>query len=217
VSGQVRGHYAGAVARSGTGSSSKGSTFGSPLQKIGMGLLIVFLTAAFPAHPSPTWQHYDALPDPVGWAFVYAGTVALTRDAPAFGATRWLAAVAGVVSVPVWFPQLTHRLDASGQWFTSLPQIVFCLWLAREVGIQGARQQPRDVYAAKRFGLLVYGFAVVAVLPVLTFGGGMDQLVSTTVLVSTVVDLALVYFLFRVHRREWLGGPGPLLIHPRSG
>jgi hypothetical protein len=44
----------------------------------------------------------------------------------------------------------------------------------------------------------------------------MDQLVNTTVLVSTVVDLALVYFLFRVHRREWLGGPGPLLIHPKG-
>ena len=52
-------------------------------------------------------------------------------------------------------------------------------------------------------------------LPVLTFGGGFDQLVSTTVLVSTVVDLVFVYYLFRVHRRTWLGGPGPLEIHPK--
>jgi hypothetical protein len=60
-----------------------------------MGLLIVFLTAGFPAHPSPSWQHYDALPDPVGWALVYAGTVALVRAEADFASTRWLAAVAG--------------------------------------------------------------------------------------------------------------------------
>jgi hypothetical protein len=23
-----------------------------------------------------------------------------------------------------------------------------------------------------------------------------------------------VYYLFRVHRRTWLGGPGPLEVHP---
>ena len=36
-------------------------------------------------------------------------------------------------------------------------------------------------------------------------------------LVSGLVGVAFVYFLFRVHRREWLGGPGPLEIHPRDG
>ena len=181
-----------------------------------MGLVIVFGSAQFPANPSPSWQRYDALADPVGWALVLLGTIALTRTEESFRATRSLAMLAGLVSVPVWFPQLSHRLDPSGQWFLSLPQIAFCLWLAREIGIQSTRQEPSDAYSAKRFGLLVWGFGAVAVLPVLTFGGGLDRLVSTTVLVSTVVDVALVYFLFRIHRREWLGGPGPLEIHPRS-
>jgi hypothetical protein len=182
-----------------------------------MGLVIVFLTAAFPSHPSPSWNQYDALPNPIGWVLVIAGAIALVRVEPAFGPVRWLAVVAGVVSVPLWFPQLTHHLDASGQWFVSLPQIVFCLWTAREIGVQGALREPRDAYVAKWFGLLVWGFAAVAVLPVLTLGGGLTRLATTTQLFSALVDLAFVYFLFRVHRRAWLGGPGPLEIHPQKG
>ena len=57
--------------------------------------------------------------------------------------------------------------------------------------------------------------ALVAVLPVLAIGGGLKQLETPTAVMATLVTLAFVYFLFRVHRREWLGGPGPLEIHPR--
>src|ERR687898_6292 len=96
----------------------------------------------------------------------------------------------------------------------SLPQIVFCLVLAREIGLLGAAQTPADGYVAKRFGLLVWGFAVVAVLPVLTIGGGLEALEATTLVVSTLVNVSLVYLLFRVHRREWLRGPRPLEGHP---
>ena len=145
---------------------------------------------------------------------MFVGTIALTRAQPAFATSRRLAALAGLVSVPLWLPQASHRLDESGQWFASLPQIIFCLWLAREIGIQGGQQKPPDGYVAKRFGLLVWGFAIAALLPVLVFGGGIDQLEEPTAVVSVVVDIALVYFLFRVHRREWLGGPGPLRIAP---
>jgi hypothetical protein len=115
----------------------------------------------------------------------------------------------------MWFPQLHHQLDASGQWAASLPQIAFCGVLAREIAMLGAQQSPRDAYAAKRFGLLVWGFAVVAVLPVVALGGGVRALEPTTATLSALVDVALVYFLFRVHRREWLGGPGPLEIPAR--
>lgn len=179
-----------------------------------MGLVIVFGSALFPPNPSPSWEKYDALPDPLGWALVLFGTIALTRAEPAFATSRTLAVFAGLVSIPLWLPQVYHRLDESGQWFASLPQIVFCLWLAREIGIQGARQKPADSYVAKRFGLLVWAFALIGVLPVLAFGGDVDQLVGATQIVSTLVNVAFVYFLFRVHRREWLGGPGPLEISP---
>ena len=187
----------------------------SPLQKIAMGLVIVIGTALFPADPSPAWARYDALPDPVGWLLVGLGVIALARAVPAFESSRWLVALAGLVSVPMWFPQLQHRLDPSGEWFVSLPQVAFCLVLARTVALQAAQQEPADTYVAKRFGLLVWAYAAVGVLPVLAIGGGLSQLTSTTLLFSTLVNVAFVYFLFRVHRREWLGGPGPLEIHPR--
>lgn len=190
------------------------STWGSPLQRVAMGLVIVVLSAPVPAHPHPTWAHYDVLADPVGWLFVVFGMNALVRVDDAFSTTRWLAVLAGVVSVPMWVPQLTHRIDDSGLWFASLPQIAFCLALARAIGLAGSVREPRDVFVTKRFGLLVWGFAIVAVLPVLYLGGGLDQLEAPTQLVSILVNVVLIYNLFRVHRREWLGGPGPLLIQP---
>ncbi len=191
----------------------------SPLQKIAMGMVIVIGNALYPPNPSPSWEQYDALVDPLGWLLVIAGTVALARANPVFGSARWWAIGAGATSVPVWFPQVNHLLDSSGEWFVSLPQIAFCLLLARDIGLTGANLSPPegpDRYVAKRFGLLVWGFGLVAVLPVLAIGGGLSVLEGTTLLVSTVVNVAFVYLLFRVHRREWLGGPGPLEVHPRE-
>jgi hypothetical protein len=187
----------------------------SPLQKIAMGMVIVIGFAYFPPHPSPAWRYFDALPDPIGWVLVLFGTFALARADGTFASSRWLAGFAGVVSLPMWFPQVAHQLDASGEWFASLPQIAFCLFLAREIGIEAARQSPPDVFVAKRFGLLFWGFAAVGVLPVIAIGGGLTQLEDPTRFLSWLVSLAFIYTLFRVHRREWLGGPGPLLIQPR--
>jgi hypothetical protein len=188
----------------------------SPLQKIAMGMVIIVGSAMFPANPTPSWQRYDALPDPIGWLLVLFGVFALARVDDTFDSSRWLAGLAAAVSVPMWFPQLHHQLDASGEWFVSLPQIVFCGVLSREIGILGARQTPPDRYVAKRFGLLVWGFVVLAVLPVIALGGGVTQLESTTLSFSALVNVAFIYFLFRIHRREWLGGPGPLEIAPRK-
>jgi len=188
----------------------------SPLQKIAMGMVIVIGSAMFPAHPTPAWTRYDALADPLGWVLVLFGVFALARTDDSFETSRWLAGLAAVVSVPMWFPQLHHQLDASGEWFVSLPQIAFCLVLSREIGMLGPRQSPQDPYVAKRFGLLVWGFVVVGVLPVIALGGDVAQLESTTLSFSALVNVAFVYFLFRVHRRTWLGGPGPLEVHPRK-
>jgi hypothetical protein len=191
-------------------------SLGSPLQQIAMGMVIVIGSAPVPSDPSPAWRHYDLLADPAGWLLVVLGTVALARADDRFDSARWLAALAGAVSAVVWFPQVSHLLDAPGEWFVSLPQVAFCLWLSREIGLAGAQQAPPDGYVAKRFGVLVWGFAAVGVLPVVAIGGGVRSLEHPTLLVSSLVSLAFVYFLFRVHRRAWLGGPGPLEIHPRT-
>lgn len=54
-------------------------------------------------------------------------------------------------------------------------------------------------------------------LPVIALGGEVSSLEDPTQLASVLVNVALIYLLFRVHRREWLGGPGPLEVGLPSG
>jgi hypothetical protein len=195
----------------------------SPLQRIAMGLVIVLVPAYFPHDPHPAWAYYDALPDPVGWLLVLSGVRAL-RGHLDVDVLSWLAAVAFAVSVPLWFPQVNHllvpeynpRIDVSFQWFLSLPQTVFSLALARTIGRSAELQVPRDRFVAGRYGVLTWAFAALLVLPAIAYGGGVDALVNPTLIGIGLVNVVFVYYLFRVHRREWLGGPGPLEIHPRS-
>jgi hypothetical protein len=126
------------------------------------------------------------------------------------------------VSVPLWFPQLNHLLvpeyndniEVSFQWFLSLPQTVFSLALARAIGREAELRQPRDTFVAGRFGILTWAFGALIVLPVVAYGGGVDGLEDPTLIGIGLVNVVFVYYLFRVHRREWLGGPGPLEIQP---
>jgi hypothetical protein len=196
----------------------------SPLQKIAMGLVIVLVPANFPHDPHPAWAFYDALPDPVGWLLVLAGVRALQAHVD-LDVTTWLAWVAFAVSVPLWFPQVNHLLvpeyndsiEVSFQWFLSLPQTVFSLALARSIGRQAELQQPRDRFVAGRFGVLTWAFAAVIVLPVVAYGGGVASLETPALIGIGLVNVVFVYYLFRVHRRTWLGGPGPLEVHPSAG
>jgi hypothetical protein len=193
----------------------------SPLQRIAMGLVIVFFPANFPRDPEPVWEFYDALPDPVGWLLVLSGVRALRGHLDADLLT-WLGWVSFAVSVPLWFPQVNHLLvpehndsiDVSFQWFLSLPQTVFSLVLAHTIGRAAERRTPRDRFVAGRYGVLTWAFGVLVVLPAIAYGGGVDALVDPTLLGIGLVNLVFIYYLFRVHRREWLGGPGPLLVRP---
>jgi hypothetical protein len=195
----------------------------SPLQKIAMGLVIVLVPANFPHDPHPAWAFYDAIPDPVGWLLVLSGVRGL-RGHLDVDVVGWLAWVSFALSVPLWFPQVNHLLvpeyndtiDVSFQWFLFLPQTVFSLLLARAIGRQAELQEPRDRFVAGRYGVLTWAFAVLVVLPAIAYGGGVDGLVTPTLVGIGLVDVVFIYYLFRVHRREWLGGPGPLLIHPET-
>ncbi len=184
-----------------------------------MGLVIILVPAYFPADPHPAWEYYDALPDPVGWVLVLLGLRALRRtpgERIDLDAAHWLAWVALAVSVPLWLPQVNHLLTpehnpdlgASLQWFLFLPQTVFSLALARSIGRAGEQRTPRDTYVAGRFGVLTWAFAALAVLPVVAYGGGVEALVQPTLIGIGLVNVVFIYYLFRVHRRTWLGGPG---------
>jgi len=195
----------------------------SPLQRIAMGLVIVLVPANFPHDPHPAWAFYDALPDPLGWLLVLTGVRAL-RGHLDVDVVGWLGWVAFAVSVPLWFPQLNHLLvpeyndaiDVSFQWFLFLPQTAFSLVLARSIGRAGEQQEPRDHFVAGRYGVLTWAFAALVVLPAVAYGGGVEALEQPTLVGIGLVNVVFVYYLFRVHRRTWLGGPGPLLIHPRD-
>ena len=180
-----------------------------------MGMVFIAGYAPFPAHPHPHWKVYDGLADPVGWVLVVLGVHALSRTMTGLDGVRWAAWIAGVVSVPLWVPQLTHRLSDSGAWALSMPQTAFCLLLAKEIAERALTEEPADPYLPRRFGLLMWAFVVLVVLPPVAIGGDITALDDVTVGAAFIVNLAFIYYLFRVHRRTWLGGPGPLLIHPR--
>ncbi|MCW2784241.1 MAG: hypothetical protein JWP74_758 [Marmoricola sp.] len=198
-----------------------------------MGLLLVFLPADFRI----AGHVYDALPDPVGWLLVLSGLKSL-RGHLDVDIALWFGWVALAVSVPLWFPQLVEHLptvstthasallpsaakhgrvtDPSLLWALSLPQAAFSLLLVKSIGDAGALRLPRDVFVAGRFGLLQWAFGATILLPPIAFGADRVGLVNSTLLGIGLINLAFIYYLFRVHRRTWLGGPGPLLIHPRN-
>jgi len=203
----------------------------SPLQKIAMGLVIVFIPASFEI----SGDVYDALPDPLGWVLVLAGMTALRKHVD-LDIAYWLTWIALLVSIPLWLPQVTDLLPsipedlktqadldeavkaASIAWFLALPQSVMALLLARRIGAEGVAQRPRDVFVAGRFGVLTWGLIAAIVLPPIAYGADVKNLITPTLVGIGVINLALIYYLFRVHRRTWLGGPGALEVHlkPRN-
>ena len=185
----------------------------SPLQKIAMGLLIVFWTAPF----SIDGYAWDGLPDPIGWILVLVGVHALRRhlDVELAIRTAWVALAA---SVPQWIPPVFEALlpnddavaEASVRWFFFLPQALFCLLLARAVAKAAVTRQPRDRFVAGRFGVLTWAAGALIALPPIAYGLDEQPLIDATLIGIVLIGLAFVYYLFRVHRRTWLGGPGPV-------
>ena len=162
------------------------------LQKVAIGLVIVFLSARFGG--------YDALPDPVGWGLVVAGLLPLRTRIPLGGWAVTSAGFAGLVAVPLLLPSLETRLAPSGQWAASLPQTLFCVVLCTSLcTLAGRAGDPESV----RLGLLRWGFVAVAAGPVLVYGGGVDALTAPVAVLAVLANVALVYFLFKLSRRGY--------------
>jgi hypothetical protein len=160
----------------------------TPLQKVGMGLVVVFLTASFGG--------YDALADPIGWLLVISGLLTLRRVWPQGPSTLLWAGLAAAVSVPVFLPAVEERLVPSGRWALSLPQTIFCIVLCTALAGQ-VPGEPR----ARRLGILRTAFLAVAVGPVLVYGGGVGELAAPVTLVFWVANVYLVWLTFRLSGR----------------
>lgn len=159
----------------------------TPVQKVAMGLVLVVVDAWFAG--------FDAVPDLLGWVLVLLGLHGLRTALPSPVTLTALAALAGVVSLALLSPSLLADTPESTLWLVSLPQTLFCLVLA---GAMAALLGPPRPDLARRFGVLRWVFVLVAVLPVLMYGGGVDGLLVPTAVVAVAASVYLVYLLFRV-------------------
>lgn len=181
------------------------------LQKIAMGILITILRAPVPAHPNPAWRVYNLLPGPIGWLFVLAGLRALAGTAVRTQRPRLLAVLALVVSVPLWFPEVSHLLDPkynpgvsrSWSWLAMLPAAVFAILLTHELGRVAATNKPRDPMPEMVFGALRVIFVVVAVLPAIVYGAPAPGLENTMEFVNLLSGVGLVIALFSYNKRSY--------------
>lgn len=185
-----------------------------PLQSIAMGLVVVGLSAPLGG--------YDALPDPLGWALVLLGARGLPQDLERRGTLIGLAALALLISIPLWVPGVSEDLfdvHPSLGWAANLPQLGFLALLSLVLGRRAADAGDRG--AAAWGSTAATCFLAAAVLPVLVFGGGVDGLETPSYAVATLALLLLVWLLFAWSSRPWVTaaspestGPGPAPLSP---
>ena len=154
----------------------------TPLQGIAMGLVIVLVDASFGG--------YDGVPDPLGWLLVLWG---LARLGPAVVEGHGLLALTVlclVVSVVTYPPQIAGRLDESGGWALSLPQLAFSFALATALG-------PLSGWLEKRFRVMRTVFVGLAVAPAVVIGGDLEALRSPLAFAVAAANVYFVYLLFQ--------------------
>jgi hypothetical protein len=164
------------------------------LQAVGLGLVLVALRVG----------STDLLPDPAGWLLVLVGVRLLPADLPRRGLLLGLAALALVVSVPLWVPSLADRIlaaDPALQWAVNLPQLGFVLALAAVLGHRadtaGDRSSRTWWYA------VATGTAVAAVLPPVVFGAGVAGLRTPSLVLAGAVLVTAVVLCFVHAGRDW--------------
>lgn len=173
-----------------------------------MGLVIVVLTASF--------HGYDALPDPVGWVLVIVGIRKLA--VPQRGSLLAAAGLALLVSAAVWLPIVNDRLqdqDPSLPWAANLPQVATAVLLAHALAQQAFLAEDRK---ARRWLLTTRTLlAVVALLPVLVFGGGLDALEAGTYVLAGLAMVLLIWLLFSYASRPWASSGVPAATPAGAG
>ena len=171
-----------------------------PLQSVAMGYVFIALYARF--------NGYDAYADPFGWTLVLIGLYKLPADLPSRGGLLYLGWLSALVSVPLWFPPVIDALedaDPSLAWAVDLPQFGFGFLLC--LALSKAAEADDDLRAANWLRMLMMLIAAVAVLPVLVFGGGIDELAEPASLAVQIVYIVLVWLMFQYSGRVWAGAP----------
>ncbi|WP_166135109.1 hypothetical protein [Nocardioides ochotonae] len=168
-----------------------------PLQATGCGLLLILLTV--------TIGGVDLLPDPIGWALVLVGVVAL-RPRLSTGTPVLAAAItAAVVSVPLGIPGVAEAVseaDPALGWALSLPQVVFTVLFFH--ALQQLAKTAGNHDAAGWLQICWVGAVVVAVLPAVLLPLGVDgALVALAAVFALLVGLLQVVLSFAYADRAW--------------
>lgn len=171
-----------------------------PLLAVGLGFVFLLLVTEV--------RGFDLYPDWFGWGLVLVGVRALPRDFPLRAVLLYVGAVALLASVPLWLPAVDDALadaDESIAWALNLPRFGFAALLA--LALARAAQAADARGPASLWRVLMGGNVAVAVLPVLIFGGGLDQLDSAAGTLVVVVPLVMTVTLFWHASQQWAGAP----------
>jgi hypothetical protein len=160
-----------------------------------MGLVIVALSARA--------DGYDLVADPLGWLLVLRGMTQLPRSTPWWDTTTFLAGLALLVSVPLWFPGVVDALadtDDSLTWAANLPQIAFvaalCAALARAATEAGDRSSASWLKTGSTLTVAA------GVLPIVVYTVE-PSLLLPLLLLATVALVLVIVLLFRYNARPW--------------
>lgn len=165
----------------------------TPLQKVAMGLVVVAVD---------TLGTVDTLPDFVGWAMVLWGLASIRL--PERSTLLVSAAVCGLVSLAVWFPQSRDHLENAElalKWAISLPDLLFIFLIARSLA--NAAKEATDRKFAGRFGVIMWVTCVVTALPPIADAADSDPLLGYADVAFVLLWVWLIWNLFATHAKSY--------------
>ena len=173
-----------------------------PFHAVSLGLLLILLTVVAGG--------VDLLADPVGWALVLVGVRSLPPAYPLRTPLQYAAGLALLVSVPLVVPGVRDSLLDAGPalgWAVSLPTFLVLGLLAHAVATAASAEG--DGSRATTYRVVEVGAVLVALLPVVVFGAGVDVLGPPAALLVVLVPVVLLVSLFLHSDRTWAGVPDP--------
>ncbi|WP_235735216.1 hypothetical protein [Nocardioides alcanivorans] len=135
---------------------------------------------------------------------------------PARNALLISAWVALATSAVLWVPAAKAWVadaDLALQWATSLPDLAFVVILSRALVGAARARQPVDRSVAGRFGVALWGAVIVTAMVPVGSAADSGAIVEYAEIGFVLLWLYLIWNLFSVHARPWLGGPAPAQRH----